>query len=275
MDLDYWVKVFDTILPRSRAWNLICGKISGSQLPSEPLTQFFHGLSTLPLSLRNHIGSELLEMLPDRTTKLHDWSEQFGSLVDFTPDELASEFSAFGGQDPDYIQNNIWEICDNCYVHEWWVPDSDPVEARNPFSPNIIDSSYVLVNDVTSIEKNYLHRFGDGTRFVADGSVRFGAYNGYELKLKRYPCPDIPEEYSVYWYVCAETWPDYAYIPREKLRPLMRKIFQIKPVHTRCILRVMPYDDGDFYDIQDVTTPTEPELQDMTTDTDEEIQDRT
>lgn len=265
MELNDWVKVFDRLLPRSRAWDLI---------PDKTLRKFFHGLSILPLNARNHIASVFLEMLPLETSYLHDWSEQFGSPNDLSSSELELEWRAFGGQDPAYIQDAIWSICDNCYVHEWWVPGSDPVEARNPFSPdNLIDTSYVLVNDLYEIVKNYLYQFGDGTQFVDDNSVQFGDYDGYIRRLKRYPCPNVEEEYSVYWYVCGETWPEYAYIPESKLRPLMRMIFKLKPVHTRCILRVIPYPDGEDYDIQDVTYPTEFEFQDVVTPTDEEIQD--
>jgi hypothetical protein len=269
MDLSEWVKVYDRLLPRSRAWDLT---------PEKTLKQFFEGLAIAPKNAKDHLASVFLEMLPFHTTYLKDWSEQFGSLITFDADELAAEWAAIGGQDPDYIQTCIQSICPNCYVHEWWVPGSDPVEARNPFvgtdpyhPENLIESSFVLVNDLTDMFPNYTYQFGDGTEFVGDNSVQFGEYDGHIWRLKRYPCPNVPNEYPTYWYVGGETWPEFAHIAPSKLRPLMRMIFKIKPVHTRCILMVIPDGDED-YDIQNVVTETEPELNTVTSPTDEEIQ---
>jgi hypothetical protein len=266
MDLNDWIKIFDRLLPDSRAWDLI---------PDKTLRSFLEGLSVGPKNAHGHLADVFGEMLPSMTTYLHDWSEQFGSLIDLDADELVAEWAAVGGQNPDYIQTQIQSICSNCYVHEWWVPESDPVEARNPFSPtNLIESSYVLVNDVTDMYPNYIYEFGDGTVFEEDESVEFGDYDGYVWRLKRYPCPNVANEYPTYWYVGGETWPDYAHISPEKLRPLIRMIFKIKPVHTRCVLMVIP--DGDEpYDIQDTIAATEEEYQDTVSPTDEEIQDYT
>lgn len=270
MDLSDWIGVFDRLLPRSRAWDLT---------PEKTLRSFIEGLAIAPKNARDHLSRIFAEMLPAATTYLHDWSQQFGSLIDLDADELTAEWAAIGGQDPDYIQTRIQEICPNCYVHEWWVPESDPVEARNPFSPtNLIESSYVLVNDVTDMYPNYLYVFGDGTtefRATSDPDVaEFGAYDGYIWRLKRYPCPDIENEYPTYWYVGGETWPDFAHIAPSKLRPLMRMIFKLKPVHTRVILRVIP--DGDEpYDIQDTVDATDTEFQDSVSATTVEIQDYT
>lgn len=258
--LNLWVKVFDHLLPRSRAWDLI---------PEKTLKSFFEGIAVAPKNAQSHLAQVFLEMLPHSTSYLHDWSEQFGSLFDFDEDELDAEWAAVGGQDPDYIQNAIQSICSNCYVHEWWVPGSNPVEARNPIP--YVDSSIVLTNDVTDMVPNYTYQFGDGTVFEEDKSVQFGDYDGYIWRLKQYPCPDNPNEYTSYWYVGGETWPDYAHIAPSKLRPLIRMIFKVKPANTRCVLRVITDGDED-YDIQNVTTPTEPELNTVSTATDEEIQ---
>jgi hypothetical protein len=259
VDVNKWLKVYDVLLPRSRAWTLASGKT---------LTKLFEGFAAAANDTLDHISSVLLEMFPYDTTYLSDWSEQFGSIIDLDEDDVAAEWAAFGGQDPEYIQDRVQSICSNCYVHEWWVPESSPVEARNPIP--YIDSSLVLVNDVVYMDKNWLYVFGDGTQFESSG-IEIGDYDGYTWSLKRYPCPDNEDEYPVYWYVGGETYPEYAHISPSKLRPLLRMIFKIKPVHTRVILRVIP-DADEPYDIQDVYTATEPEFNTTTSATDEEIQ---
>ena len=275
MELERWIKVFDRLLPRSPAWGLVIDRM---------LRKFFHGLSILPKTIYEHLQSVLLEAFPLETTRLSDWSEQFGSPELLAPEEIEAEWGAFGGQSPQYIQDVLHAAgFTNLFVHEWWVPDSVPPVARNPFDwdglgveeSNLIETSFVLVNDVTHVEKNYLYQFGhkpNHDQFVGDGTVSFGAYSGYILVPKRYPCPDVPEEYPVYWYICDATWPHKVYIDQTKLRTLMRLIYKMKPVHTRVILRVIPQPTEGDYDIQD-TYWHDDQWQD-TTDDDDEVQDK-
>lgn len=266
MDLDQWVKVFDRLLPRSRAWSLIIDRT---------LKKFFHGLSILPQMVEEQIASVLLEAFPDTTTYLSDWSLFFGSPTTLDSDELETEWGAFGGQSPQYIQSILLTAGFNTlFVHEWWVPDSNPPVARNPFSPvNLIDSSYVLVNDLTEVDKNYTYQFGDGSQLEPTPGPQFGEYDGYYLRMKKYPCPNIASEYPVYWYVCDETWPNYALVEQSKFRTLIRLLYKIKPVHTRIILRVTLVPDGVLDgDIQDTTWETD-QWQDVTTGPDD-VQDK-
>jgi hypothetical protein len=251
MDLDRWVKVFDKLLPRSRAWGLVIDRT---------LRKFFHGLAILPKTIHEHFQSLLLEAFPLSTSRLVDWSKQFGSPVTMTDVELDAEWGAFGGQSPHYIQNYLRSAGFDVYVHEWWVPGSNPVEARNPIP--LVPISYVLVNDLYHGERDYLYQFqssGNDAQFVGDESVSFGAYDGQLLIGKQYPCPDIPSEYPVYWYVCGEEWlpgepyPDRAIVPESRVRTLIRMIYKVKPVHTRVILYIDPEPDTEF-DIQDTYT---------------------
>ena len=120
MALDFWVRVFDRLLPRSRAFNLVLDRT---------LKEFFEGLSDLPDTVREHIASALLEAFPQHTTRLTDWSYQFGSPDPLTADEVDAEWAATGGQDPRYMEDLLQAAGYDVYVHEWWVPDSAPPEA--------------------------------------------------------------------------------------------------------------------------------------------------
>lgn len=259
MDLNYWVKVFDRLLPDSRVWNLVYDRI---------LRKFFHGLSILPQTVRDDIAAVLAEAFPATTSYLPDWSEQFGSMSDLTAEQLAAEWADTGGQTPQYLQDILHAAgFENLYVHEWWVPGSNPVTARNPIA--LVPTSVVLVNDITRVEKNFLHYFGDGTQF-GDGS-EFGAFNGYTLIAKEYPTPDNPDHYPYYFYIGGQTWPDLAAISSTDYRKVIRLIYKIKPTHLRCILRayiIGPTEDGDILD----TIYSDDEIQD-TIDSLDEIQD--
>lgn len=240
-----WIKVFDRLLPRSKAWTMLIDR---------PLKYLFQGLSVLPQTIYEHVCSVFFEAFPLTTTRLEDWSNQFGSPIDLTDEQVSAEWAAFGGQDPSYFQGVLHEAgFTTCFVHEWWVPGSSPVEYRNPIA--LVDTSRVLVNDVTHAEKRYSWQCGDGvTQCVSDASIQCGDYDGWHLVAKRYPCPDIETEYPNYFYVCGNTWPEYALIPYSQLRKLIRLCYKMKPMHLRIILRVSAYDDGEevgTYDIQD------------------------
>lgn len=271
MDLNRWTKVFDTLLPRSRAWNLVYDRV---------LRRFFHGLAILPQLVHNHIGSVLLEAFPQTTSYLNDWSFTLGEWNELDADELEYDWADTGGQSPGYVEDLLHDKgFTQLYLHEWWVPGSSPLEHRNP--AQFFETDRVLVNDLAESEKNYLFQFGDylqggDSQFVGDASIYFGAYDGYFLQGKKYPTPDVPEEYCFYYYIGAETWPDRATIWESQLRYLLRLIYRTKPCHLRCILRVRVVPDpvGDDYDIQDTTwdlniindSTTEPDgIQDSTT----------
>lgn len=261
MDLNAWVKVFDRLLPKSRAWSLILDRT---------LKKFFHGLAVLPQLVRDHIASILLEAFPQTTSYLGDWSTFFGSPSVLTADELEAEWAAFGGQDPRHIQDVLQAAGLNVYVHEWWEPGSNPPVARNPIA--LVPTSRVLVNDVNEINKHWIFQFGDGSQFRSDETIYFGAYDGWYWHPKVYPTPDIESEYPVYWYVCDAVWPQYATIMESQLRTLIRLIYKMKPVQTRVILRVTVVPDGDG-DIQD-TWWSDDQWQDVTTP-DDDVQDKT
>lgn len=226
-----WLPFLDRLLPRSRAFNLH---------PDRALKSFFRALAYVPKEIHDYIGDVFCEIIPSLTTMLSDWSDQFGSDTVLTANQLEAEFSAFGGQDPQYLQDEIQKICPNCYVHEWWVPASNPVEARSPMS--FVNVCPILVNDINRLEPDWTHQFApnvDAVDFAPnEDEIDFGTYDGYFHLLKQYPVPDNPNEYPLYFYVGAQTFPNAAVIDEADFRALCRIIFKLKPVHLRCVLNV-------------------------------------
>jgi hypothetical protein len=242
MDLNDFVKVFDRLLPRSKVWNLVFDR---------PLRQFFQGLASLPLAIYDHAASIFLDNFPNSAARRNDMSIQFGFPYLLTQSTLEAEFKQTGGQTPKYFQDMLHAAgFPDCFVHEWPVPNTDPVEARDPIA--LVSTSQVLVNDIGHIEPDYLFQFGDeDSQFEAGGGVYFGGYSGYMQLDKAYPCPDIESEYPNYFYVCGATWPDFATIPYGTMRRLKKLIYKLKPMNLRVILRAVESGIVGDYDIQD------------------------
>lgn len=269
MELDRWVKVFDILLPRSRAWDLVVNSV---------LRKFFHGLAILPKTIHEHIGSVLLEAFPGTSNYLADWSEALGSWTELDADELQYDHNDPGGQSPGYVQDFLHDKgFDNLYLHQWWASTS-PIAMRD--ASQFFETDRVLVNDLAHAEKNWRHQFGDylhggDSQFVSDESVQFGTYDGWNLVGKKYRCHEIPGEYPLYYYIGAEVWPNKAIIYQSQLRYLLRLIYKTKPCHLRCILLIDVVDDpppdpgpGDpDGDIQD-TTWEDDDIIDSATDPD-------
>lgn len=257
-----WTLVFERLLFKSSIFQLVVER---------PLQYLFSGLGGALDYIRAHAVSVLDDAFPLTTTHIGDWTFQFGSPEPLTAEQIAAEWAAIGGQTPEYFQRILHEYgFTTCYIHEWPVPGSNPVESRNPIA--LVATSRVLVNDINHTERRYRWQCGDNvSQCVSDNSIRCGDYDGHHLVPKAYPTPDVPSQYPYYFYVCGYVWPQYAIIPYSQLRKLIRLCYKMKPMHLRIILRVSAYDDGpdDDYDIQD-TWWHEIEYQDQITDSDPE-----
>jgi len=131
-----FLNVFKHLLPNARAWRLTVDK---------QLRQFFDGLAAgTGDALKLFFDLIWLDIFPQSTRELDAWDRQFGlrdtGLTEQQRrDRLAATWQALGGQDPRYIQDTLQANGFDVYVHEWWVPGSEPavgvkscVTPRNP-----------------------------------------------------------------------------------------------------------------------------------------------
>lgn len=131
-----FLRVFNHLLPDARAWRIGTNK---------RLRQFFEGLAASPAEdTRQFFDSIWLELLPESTTSLDEWEDQFGlQSSGLTEQErrarLAAVWRATGGQSPRYVQDTLQGAGFDVYVHEWWAPVDTPapgekvcVTPRNP-----------------------------------------------------------------------------------------------------------------------------------------------
>ena len=131
-----FLNIFKHLFPTARAWRLIVDK---------QLRQFIDGLSVaVGDDTKTFLDGVFSDIDPQVTRELDSWEKQFGlrdtGLTDQQRrDRLAATWQALGGQDPRYIQDILQANGFDVYVHEWWVPGSEPavgvkscVTPRNP-----------------------------------------------------------------------------------------------------------------------------------------------
>jgi hypothetical protein len=121
--------VFIHLLPRGRPFRMVIDR---------PIRQFFEALSNALVDItRDYFDQIFLDMFPQTTRELTAWELQWGlpdtgMTTQARRDRLAGRWAAQGGQSPRYIQDTLQGAGFDVYVHEWWIPGSDPPIARNP-----------------------------------------------------------------------------------------------------------------------------------------------
>lgn len=236
MDLNWWKKLLFMLFPESGLFSSIKDRF---------FTKFVYSLGSAPKDAHDRSGQNFTDIDPVTTTRSDDWSEQFGAVGTLTTAQLQARWQETGGQSPNHLQSEMHEAgYTSVYVHEWWVPGSSPVTARNPIlyindhAPNNL-----FVNPVDSIYDER-PQCGDspdtyqcGDEYYAPGTAMYcGQSNGLKYEEKIYEHPDIAEQYPFYFYVCAQTWPEPAPLTPEEIQGIKRLIFKIKPIEQRCVL---------------------------------------
>lgn len=167
-------RVFTHLLPRAKAWRLTAEKT---------LRNFFEGLIQLPMDIREFYEEIWTDIDPQQSRFLSDWETEFGlPATDLTEqerrDRLEAAWAATGGQSPRYLQDTLQAAGFDVYVHEWWVPGSDPPMARNPFlilDDGLFATKYLTVDGAADMQ--------DGDSLAQDGGTIDPA--GYLLVDKR------------------------------------------------------------------------------------------
>lgn len=132
-----FLSLFQRLLPNARAWRLTIDKT---------LRKFFQGLTRLLSDYVNFNDLVWLDILPSSTRELDLWEKQFalpvivGMTIAERRTRLDGEWKALGGQTARYIQATLQNAGFPVFVHEWWVPGTEPapgvklcVTPRDPF----------------------------------------------------------------------------------------------------------------------------------------------
>ena len=177
---------FQHLLPRSRAWDLIVDK---------PLRRLFRALGTTSTDAVVYVNAALADVLPAFTRRLTQWEQQFnlpdtGLTEQQRRDRLTAAWRRVGGQSPGYIQDTLQAAGFPVFVHEWWVPGSDPVQARSPLT--------VVRDDGTAVD--YLYELDTTGAELGTTDMELGQRSGavgYLLVNKIYDATGMRVQYRV------------------------------------------------------------------------------
>jgi len=146
-----FLNIFKHLLPNARAWKLT---------PDKYLRKFFTGLanSDIATGVKTFFDEIFSDIDPQQTRELSAWENQFalpntGLTEQERRDRLEATWQAVGGQDPRYIQDTLQAAGFPVYVHEWWIPGTEPAidspAAATPRNPNLVltDGSVVYLNE--------------------------------------------------------------------------------------------------------------------------------
>lgn len=247
-----WIDVIRHLLPNARAWRIVVDKT---------LKRFFEGLTGLAADAREFFDLVWSDLSPVTTRQLTEWEDQFGlPAYQLTESErrerLASAWQALGGQSPRYIQDTLQAAGFDVYVHEWWVPGSEPPIARNPSAYLNNDNAivylieageaiaeagevlaeagetvgapgYPLVNKIFSSTSVIIAQCGEPLTMCGEVDAQCGNFTEYSFGFKTYPIPLNPIYWPYFLYIGGPTFPGMATVPaarRDEFETLCLKI---------------------------------------------------
>ena len=248
-----------SLLPRGRAWRATA---------DNNLRQFLDGVEGFKDDAVTFVDQVWQDGFPSTTRDLDAWEHQFalpdtGLTTQERRDRLAATWKTLGGQDPSYLQTALQDAGFDVYVHEWWVPGSEPAIGVNasatPRNPNTYIRSerdapytvlcgeplaqcgepdalcgeisapagYLLVNKIVSMEPLYIMQCGEPLAQCGEPDALCGNFLGYREVEKVYGISLDPDDWPYYLYIGASTFGTNATVPtsrRDEFEELCLKI---------------------------------------------------
>lgn len=251
------MSLLDTIkhlLPRGRAWRLTIDKT---------LRKFFVGLSGLPEDVKEYADLVYFDLYPQTTRDLNAWEDQWGLpetglSEQERRDRLDATWAQIGGQDPRYIQDTVQDAgFDDVYIHEWWVPASSPVEARNPLNwligiacecdediaecgeagaacgerTPVGENPSWLVNKLEIAEYDWSVRCNETRCECGEVDIlsQCGEYDGFKIERKTYAIPEDPDTWPYFLYFGDSTFGDSVQIDENRRDEFENLLLRICP----------------------------------------------
>jgi len=247
--MSLFFRIFQHLLPNARAWRITIDK---------QLRQFFDGLTGIGTDSKVFFDEVWRDIDPQTTREIPAWETQFG-LPDTgiteqeRRDRLDAAWKSLGGQDPRYIQDTLQGNGFNVFVHEWWVPGTEPapgvkqcVTPRNPQlvlrrefvgatllvdcgealaecgeafaeagnSPNPI--GYPLVNKVFQTEVDLIPLCGEAVAECGEPLMECGNFTTFIDTIRNYIVPDDPAKWPFFLYIGGKVFGDQAIVDQKR-----------------------------------------------------------
>lgn len=217
-----FLRILQHLLPRSKAWTIVVDKI---------LRQFFAGLAGFFEDIKTFFDDRYDDHHPQRTQQLDLWEEQFGLVrgTNLTEqqrrDRLEAIWKAVGRQDPRYIEDTLRGAGFDVYVHEWWVPGSNPPIVRDPNAYAI----QTLVNKI-KVRQDVHVQCGEALAQSGEPNAQCGNILGSAFADKVYPVPSDPNVYPYFYYIGGQTFPNVATVPLDRKEEFEDLVLRIGPL---------------------------------------------
>ena len=238
------------------------------------LTQFFDAFANIASQIRFTADRAWLDHFPQTTTFLERYLDQFGlddssSLTNQEKrDRLDAAWKATGSLAPRYLQDTLQGLGFGVYVHEFWVPGSEPsvgvnacATVRNPAlyltsegnptssfvqcgelaaqcgeleaqcGNTISAKGYLLVNKVVKTTLQYTVLCGEVGAQCGEVGAQCGESTGVLERPITYPLPNDSDKWPFFVYIGAETFPTLATLPSARRDEFERTLLKYCPTH--------------------------------------------
>lgn len=226
-----FLRLFQHLLPRARSWQLTTGKL---------LRKYFEGLTGILDEFLALMSKIHFDRFPATTTLLDDWEREFalvnGNLLTEQQrrDRLERAWKPVDGQSPGRIQQVLQDNGFDVYVHEWWVPGTEPAvgvdTCATPRDPTAIPGLEMLVGKIVeTINKKINAQLGNPTAQLGHPSATLGNYSGLEPQLKVYPVPAAADEWPYIFYIGDSAFGSFADVPANRKSEFEDLCLKISP----------------------------------------------
>ena len=136
------LNVIRHLLPSGLAWNTT---------QDTPLRKFLAGVGQTFNSVKISLQRVYTDTVPQLTRGLDEYEDQFalpdaGLTDDQRRARLAGALSSVGGQGLDTIQDALRSAGFDVYLHNWWVPGTEPAPGDAIGSATVRDPSIIVAN---------------------------------------------------------------------------------------------------------------------------------
>lgn len=230
------IGLFKHLLPRAKTWSITIDK---------QLREFFEATAGAVDDARTYFEDIWLDLFPATTRELAAWEQQFAvDRSTFSNGERRTQldglWTATGGQSPKYIQDTIRAAGYDVYVHEWWVPGSDPPVARDPGA--VFGQPLFGCGDSVMECGETVAECGNGWTAVEQlGYALVNKVfddNGLILTPRIYPLPTNPDYFPYCLYICGQTFGNRAVLPSSQKDGLEDLLLKICPAQQWIIIGV-------------------------------------